>query len=60
VFNRFYRVEGRNEQTFSGFGIGLFVASEIIRRHNGRIWVDSEKGKESFFSFELPAVDHSL
>jgi PAS domain S-box-containing protein len=59
VFNRFYRVEGRNEQTFSGFGIGLFVASEIIRRHNGRIWVDSEKGKESFFSFELPSVDHS-
>ncbi len=56
VFNRFYRVEGRNEQTFSGFGIGLFVASEIIRRHDGRIWVDSEKGKGSFFSFELPAV----
>jgi len=57
IFNRFYRVEGRNEQTFSGFGIGLFVASEIIRRHNGRIWVDSEKGKGSFFSFELPVVD---
>ncbi len=56
IFNRFYRVEGRNEQTFSGFGIGLFVASEIVRRHNGRIWVDSEKGKGSFFSFELPAV----
>jgi PAS domain S-box-containing protein len=56
VFNRFYRVEGRNEQTFSGFGIGLFVASEIIRRHSGRIWVDSEKGKGSFFSFELPVV----
>ncbi|OKS87619.1 PAS domain S-box protein [Mucilaginibacter polytrichastri] len=59
VFNRFYRVEGRNEQTFSGFGIGLFVASEIIHRHNGRIWVDSEKGKGSFFSFELPLVANS-
>lgn len=57
IFNRFYRVEGRNEQTFSGFGIGLFVASEIIRRHNGRIWVDSEKGKGSFFSFELPVTE---
>lgn len=59
IFNRFYRVEGRNEQTFSGFGIGLYVAAEIIRRHKGSIWVDSEKGKESFFSFELPMVDEA-
>lgn len=56
VFNRFYRVEGRNEQTFSGFGIGLYVAAEIIRRHNGRIWVESEKGKGSSFYFALPIV----
>ncbi|NCD71196.1 PAS domain-containing sensor histidine kinase [Mucilaginibacter agri] len=60
IFNRFYRVEGRNEQTFSGFGIGLYVAAEIIRRHKGTIWVDSEKGKESFFSFELPMVDDEV
>ena len=53
VFNRFYRVEGRNEQTFSGFGIGLYVAAEIIRRHGGQIWVESEKRKGSVFSFAL-------
>jgi hypothetical protein len=54
VFERFYRVEGTNERTFPGFGIGLFIASEIIRRHNGKIHVKSELGKGSVFSFEIP------
>jgi PAS domain S-box-containing protein len=54
VFNRFYRVEGRNEQTFSGFGIGLYVAAEIVRRHGGNVWVESEKGNGSVFYFTLP------
>jgi PAS domain S-box-containing protein len=54
IFNRFYRVEGRNEQTFSGFGIGLYVAAEIVKRHHGRVWVESEKDKGSVFYFTLP------
>jgi PAS domain S-box-containing protein len=54
IFNRFYRVEGRNEQTFSGFGIGLYVAAEIVKRHNGNVWVESEKDKGSAFYFSLP------
>ena len=54
IFERFYRVEGKNEKTFPGFGIGLFIASEIIRRHNGKINVISEPGKGSVFSFSLP------
>ncbi|MEO8853610.1 MAG: PAS domain S-box protein [Ginsengibacter sp.] len=54
VFERFFRVEGTNERTFPGFGIGLFIASEIIKRHNGKIQVKSELGKGSVFSFELP------
>ncbi|MEO6838469.1 MAG: PAS domain S-box protein [Ginsengibacter sp.] len=54
VFERFYRVEGTNERTFPGFGIGLFIASEITKRHNGKIQVESELGKGSVFSFELP------
>jgi PAS domain S-box-containing protein len=55
IFERFYRVEGKNEQTYPGFGIGLFIASEIIQRHNGTISVKSEKGKGSTFIFTLPA-----
>ena len=54
IFERFYRVEGRSEQTFPGFGIGLFIASEIIHRHNGTILVESEKGKGSLFTVTLP------
>ncbi len=54
IFERFYRVEGKNEKTFPGFGIGLFISSEIIRRHNGNIGVMSELGKGSVFYFTLP------
>ena len=54
VFERFYRVEGKNEKTFSGFGIGLFIASEIIRKHDGEIAVDSVLGEGSTFYFKLP------
>jgi PAS domain S-box-containing protein len=54
IFERFYRVEGKNEKTFPGFGIGLFIASEIIKRHNGKIGVESEPGKGSIFYFSLP------
>jgi signal transduction histidine kinase len=54
IFERFYRVEGKSEQTFPGFGIGLFIASEIIHRHSGTITVQSEKGKGSVFIVTLP------
>jgi PAS domain S-box-containing protein len=54
IFERFFRVEGRNEQTYPGFGIGLFIAKEIIERHQGTISVKSEKGKGSEFTILLP------
>ncbi|MEO8821962.1 MAG: PAS domain-containing protein [Ginsengibacter sp.] len=54
IFERFYRVEGKSEKTFPGFGIGLFIASEIVRRHRGSIGVESEPGKGSRFYFSLP------
>jgi signal transduction histidine kinase len=54
IFERFYRVEGRSEQTYPGFGIGLFIATEIIHRHYGTISVESEKGKGSLFTVTLP------
>ena len=54
IFERFYRVEGKSEKTFPGFGIGLFIASEIIRQHKGDIGVESKPGKGSRFYFSLP------
>jgi signal transduction histidine kinase len=54
IFERFYRVEGKNEQTYPGFGIGLFIAKEIMERHNGTITVQSVKDKGSEFTILLP------
>ena len=54
IFERFYRVEGTNEKTYPGFGIGLFICSEIIQRHNAKIGVESVPGEGSEFYFSLP------
>jgi two-component system sensor histidine kinase VicK len=53
IFERFYRVEGQNELHYSGFGIGLFLASSIMEFHEGRISLSSEKGKGSTFTIHL-------
>ena len=54
IFERFYRVSGDDEETFPGFGIGLFIVKDIMDRHDGKIWVESEKNKGSKFYFSLP------
>ncbi len=54
LFQRFYRVENDRMKNISGFGIGLYLASEIIQRHKGKIWVESREGEGSVFYFSLP------
>lgn len=54
IFGRFYRVSGEDEETFPGFGIGLFIVKDILDRHHGKIWVESHKNKGSKFYFSLP------
>lgn len=53
VFDKYYRVEEHAVQ-FQGLGIGLFVSYEIIQRHHGKLWAESELGKGSTFNFTLP------
>jgi PAS domain S-box-containing protein len=54
IFERFYRAEANMNTAFSGFGIGLYICAEIIRRHGGYVGVKSEEGKGSVFYFALP------
>jgi len=53
LFNRFYRVKNESIKTVSGFGIGLYLVSEILQYHNSKIEVESTEGKGSKFYFSL-------
>jgi signal transduction histidine kinase len=54
IFGRFYRAHSADSGRFSSLGLGLFICADIIKRHNGKIWVDSEPGIGSSFHFSLP------
>lgn len=52
IFDRFYRVEN-NSPHLSGLGLGLYISSEIIKRHGREIGVESSPGQGSVFWFTL-------
>lgn len=56
LFTKFYRVnKGLSaEQNSHGTGLGLYIAKSIVDMHRGKIWVTSEVGKGSTFTFSLP------
>jgi two-component system sensor histidine kinase VicK len=55
LFERFYRVNDGRQGHVTGFGIGLYLVSEILKLHGGEISVKSEPGAGSTFAFILPA-----
>lgn len=54
IFEKFWQVEGTIRKEKSGAGLGLYVSRQLVKMLGGRIWVDSEPGKGSTFSFTLP------
>ena len=54
VFEEFYRGSNAKELERDGTGLGLSIAKQIVERHNGKIWAESEKGKGSTFFVMLP------
>ena len=55
IFERLYQDPDSVDNNRSGLGLGLFICKEIVRLHEGRIWVSSEPGQGSTFTFTLPA-----
>ncbi|KEQ31264.1 hypothetical protein N180_03180 [Pedobacter antarcticus 4BY] len=54
LFERFYRVNNEQMKNVSGFGIGLYLVTEILRMHGSVIELQSQPGQGSVFSFSLP------
>ncbi|AMR30099.1 hypothetical protein A0256_01040 [Mucilaginibacter sp. PAMC 26640] len=53
LFERYYQADSKGSQ-YSGLGLGLYICSEIIKKHFGEIGVDTEVGKGSAFWFTIP------
>ncbi|MBN2407636.1 MAG: HAMP domain-containing histidine kinase [Elusimicrobia bacterium] len=56
VFDKFYRCSDDVTKKSRGSGLGLAISRGIVELHNGKIWVESEKGKGSAFIFSLPVM----
>ncbi len=56
IFEEFYRADNVKAEAMEGTGLGLSIVRQILNAHSGRIWVESEQGKGTTFSFTLPVA----
>lgn len=60
IFEKFYRLDPDMTGGIGGTGLGLYIASELVRRVNGRIWVEPNNGQGSIFHVEVPAATRAV
>jgi signal transduction histidine kinase len=59
IFEKFYRLDPDMTHGIGGTGLGLYIARELVRRVNGRIWVEPNDGRGSVFYVEIPMATES-
>ena len=57
IFDRFFKVDKSHNRKIPGTGIGLSIVKEIINRHDEKIWVNSQAGMGTVFTFTLSLAD---
>lgn len=55
IFDKFHQVSQVTRRVREGTGLGLAITKTLVEQHGGRIWLESEPGKGSRFTFTIPA-----
>ncbi|NTX06565.1 PAS domain S-box protein [Myxococcus sp. CA040A] len=56
LFERYFRARNVSSRSYGGLGLGLYISRDIVERHGGRIWVESQVGQGSTFHVALPLL----
>jgi signal transduction histidine kinase len=60
IFEKFYRLDPDMTRGIGGTGLGLYISRELVRRVEGRIWVEANEGGGSVFYVEIPAASQPI
>ena len=60
IFKKFYQIDSSKTRRHQGMGLGLAICKEIIEKLDGKIWCESEEGKETTFYFSIPIYKEKI